>query len=301
MPTFNYIPVARLQPPANRMRDETLMEDLEDLRASIFNNGLQQPIGVKMRGQDYEIIWGERRSICVTQLKWDFIPAMVYTEEEEVDINNLMATENLLRKDATPAEEAKLWKRLLPDDPQGTIGLALRYHVSRTRIENLLMIEAGDPDVFALLSQGQLNYSQAVAINKFEAKSWRLHAIELCQKEGWTGDRVDRWRKDQKNAGVDLSHDLAPQDFSMMELPKVQVAMDICNIGNHLVPLLERRVWAVCDEHSTIINKGLQLWGENDLLEATGYLPEYKALLRKAERAMQDGGFNAGTGSTSGS
>jgi ParB/RepB/Spo0J family partition protein len=290
MPSYNMIPVSKLEPPANRMRDDTLYEDIDDLRASIHANGLQQPIGVKMREGNYEIIWGERRAICVTQLGWEFIPAMVYAAEEPIDTDNLMATENLLRKDANPAEEAKLWKRLLPDDPEGTIGLARRYHVSQTRIENLLAIESGDPDVWQAMATGRLKYSQAVAINKFEAKSWRLHALELCLDEGWTGDRVDKWRKEQRSQGVDLSHDLAPADFSLLNPPIPKEPQDICNLGNHLVPILQRRVMSICDAHMDIVTKGLQYFGEMDVIEQSGYLPEYKALLRKAERALQDNG-----------
>ena len=283
MPTFQTILVDSLLPPHNPQRDETLYANMDEFRANIHVHGLRQPIGVQVEGDKHRIIWGHKRSIAITQLKWDTIPAMVYEADEQIDHDEAMGAENYHRTNISEAEEARYYQRIFPRYPDGTIGMARELNVPQYRIENLLGLIQGDPHVFALLAERKLSMAQAMAINRFEHPGYKLQAIERATVEGISGATLDGWRRALKRQGIDLS---APVDTSAWDqtiLQKPTEPMDDCNIGNHQVPLLERKIYSICHAHYNVFLEGLECLGKWRTIEEAGLLPKLMRLLREAE------------------
>jgi len=283
MPTFSMVPTANLVEPENPQRVETLLERIDELRDSIRTNGLQQPIGVVAQtdGQ-YRIVWGHRRSIAVTQLGWAQIAAMVY-QPGEADTDTLMGAENYHRTNTSDAEEAIYYARILPKYAEGTIGLARELNVPERRIGELLRCLEGDPRVFTALSHKAVSLAQAVEINKFKSPGYRLQALERAVTEGTSAHYLRRWRSEIQRQGMD-DNAVAAQTAWNDAIPTTPtVPTDICNIGNHEVPLQERKVYAICHEHYNVFLAGLEALGKQRIIEENGYLPEFIRLLRKAE------------------
>ena len=283
MPTFQMIPVDALVEPANRQRSDTLLERIDELRESIRLNGLQQPIGVlALPHNQYRIIWGERRSIAVTQLQWMLIPAMVY-EIGEADEDQLMGAENYHRNNTSDAEEAEYYARMMPREPEGTIGLARKLNVPQSRIENLLLCQAGDEKVFAAMRQRKISLAQACEINKFKSPGYRLQALERASVEGTSAYYLGRWRKEIQRQGID--QDAADQQANWSTpLPgATQEPMDLCTIGNHQTPLHDRKIYSICNAHYNVFLEGLEWLGRIRTIEEAGLLPKMMRLLREAE------------------
>ena len=76
-----------------------------DLQRSIEQQGLLQPIGVRLDGDSYQLIFGAHRLSAFQELGRDTIPAMVFPSEM-TDEECLLAEiqENLARNDLTGAE-----------------------------------------------------------------------------------------------------------------------------------------------------------------------------------------------------
>lgn len=301
MATQGMVLVSSLVEPLFEDRQESLYENIDELRERIRTEGLHQPIGVvALPDGKHRIIWGHRRSIAVTQLGWEFIDAKIH-QEGEIDERRAKVTENLHRNNLSIAEEARMWDYLLPSDPEGTIGLARTYNVPQSRIEGLLGLLRGDPDVWKAVAERGLNKSQAIAINRFPSKGYRLHALELAEREGWSAERIERWHTEKRAQGIDLTFEVVPHNIMEIDNSAPKVPMDVCMLGNHEVTLNDRKIWVICTEHWNLVIKGLEYNGQMTVLEEAGYLPEFKKLLRKAEAEL-NGSNNTGRDiSTSGS
>jgi ParB family transcriptional regulator, chromosome partitioning protein len=89
--------------------------DVSDLKNSIREHGLLQPIVVSPLDQSrYLLIAGERRLTATTQLGLTTIPALIRTVQDHERLE-LQLIENLHRKDLNPFEEAQGFKRLITE------------------------------------------------------------------------------------------------------------------------------------------------------------------------------------------
>lgn len=296
MPVYQLVPVSKLVEPLNPQRTETLLEKIDDLRNSIRTNGLQQPIGVLALPDDtYRIIWGHRRSIAVTQLQWDFIPAQVY-QPEEADEDVLMGAENYHRNNINDVEEARYYERILGKYPEGTIGLARDLNVPQSRVENLIGTLRGNPAVVDALASGKISLAQAVEINKFNTRGYQLHALEMAAVEGKSADSLRRWRVDiQRNLQDQPGQAVDPAWDAKIDI-KASEPMDTCQLGNHQVKLLDRRYYSICHEHWNLILEGLEYWGMCSTLKEAGMWGDMLRIVNQAKRALEVSSEPMGSG-----
>lgn len=289
VPVYMMIPVAALVEPETPQRKETLLERMDELRDSIRMNGLQQPIGVlSLADSTYRILFGHRRSIAVTQLGWEFIPAMVY-QPNEADGDKLMGAENYHRNAVNDAEEARYYARILPTYPEGTIGMARELNVPQSRIERLLLCLEGDPKCFEEMAKGNISLAQAWEINKFESPGYRLQAIERCLVDKIGGETLRKWRQDIQKQGLDRSAAEQQVTWATPQQPIGQEPMDNCCIGNHMVPLLARKIYPICHQHYNVFLQGLECLGRETTLQEAGLYKQYLRLVQEAEGEEPDG------------
>ena len=297
MPTMGRVLVSSLVEPLFEDRKETIYENIDELRERIRTEGLHQPIGVvRLEGGQHRIVWGRRRSVAVTQLGWEYIPAMIH-EPDEIDERLAKVTENLHRNNLSTTEEAKLWEYLLPTDPEGTIGLARTYNVPQSRIEAHLALLDCDEDIWKALERKEISRSQAEAIQRFESGGYRSQAIELAIKEGMGAIALDRWRKSMIADGVNLNNGIGIRTWQQDAANQVHIPMQECKLGGHMAPVMETQTWVLCNAHINAIVTALEYGADMMTLEESGYLPEFKKLLRKAEEALKDGGNSTGPNS----
>lgn len=289
MPLFRLIPVAALTDPLNPQRTETLLERIDELRDSIRTNGLQHPIGVRDIGDGtYRIIYGHRRSIAVTQLGWEQVPAMAYALDEG-DEETLMGAENYHRTQTSLREEALFYKRIFPKYPEGTIGMSRELNVPQSRIENLLYLAQGDEQVFEYLSTGEIGISQAVEINKFHSPGYRLQALERVKKDGCSAQTLKLWRRDLQRNQLDRPVDDPNVTWAQPVQTDLVVPMGLCQIGNHSVELQHRKIYEICNEHYNIFLAGLEALGRERTLQENGLWREFQRLVAVAEGRTADG------------
>lgn len=144
-----------------RVRDD---EQFRDLKASIQECGLLEPIIVRRQGDFYEVVAGARRTAAVRELGGQSIPAVVraMTDNEAALI---MAAENMQRADLSYADEAVMYERLASalgagGPPLSDRALAEALHVNNQRISRLRRI-AAQPRIMADLQDGLLTFTAA--------------------------------------------------------------------------------------------------------------------------------------------
>ena len=143
-PIGRMVPIERLDP--NPEQPRQLMGDLTELKASIAEKGIIEPLIVRPRGERYGIIAGERRYQAAVQLGLTELPVVVRPADESETIE-LALIENLQRKDLTAFEEAEALQALVDRFEYTHEQLARRLGRSRTAITESLSLNAMPEEV----------------------------------------------------------------------------------------------------------------------------------------------------------
>ena len=141
-------------------------EDLEELKQSIVNFGIIQPITIRRKDENYEIVCGERRYRASLMAGLTTIPAIIkcYTDEEAMEITIL---ENLQRRDINPVEEALSFGKLMDvrgysiEDLVKQFGKTDKYIRSRLQLRNLI------DSVQELLAKEEITMANALELARF--------------------------------------------------------------------------------------------------------------------------------------
>jgi ParB family chromosome partitioning protein len=157
------IPLSRIRPNPFQPRREFDPVQLGELEASIRTSGLLQPITVRRKGEQYELVAGERRLRAVTNLGWREITAVVRDFDDQT-LLVLALVENLQRSDLNAIEEAKGYQRLLQEFSLTHQQIADAVGKDRTTITNLLRVLALPEPIQQAVSDGKLSTGHARAI-----------------------------------------------------------------------------------------------------------------------------------------
>lgn len=133
---------------------------LEDLAASIKENGVFQPIIVRQSVNGYEIIAGERRYRASKMANKTTIPAIV-RDLDERQMLEIAVLENLQREDLSPLEEAEAYDTLIKKLKITQEEVSKRLGKSRPYIANYLRLLNLPPVSTKYLKEGKLSMGQA--------------------------------------------------------------------------------------------------------------------------------------------
>jgi len=186
--------LTRIAPNPLQPRREFREEELAELRASIRENGLLQPLLVRpapgSSGDRYQLVAGERRFRAVTELGWSEVPVVV-REMEDRTLLVLALVENLQREALSPLEEAEGYQLLSTEFglTQGEIAEAVGKQ--RATVSNTLRLLRLPPTVRQLLERGALSMGHARALLSLEDP---IHIAEMARRateEGWSVREVE--------------------------------------------------------------------------------------------------------------
>ncbi|MFA9556249.1 nucleoid occlusion protein [Evansella sp. AB-rgal1] len=133
------IPVEEIVP--NRYQPRTVFQDerIDELAQTIKTHGIIQPIVLRIRDDQYEIIAGERRWRAVKRLGWETIPAVI-KEFNDSQTASVALIENLQREGLTSIEEAIAYAKLLEIHNLTQESLAQRLGKGQSTIANKLRL-----------------------------------------------------------------------------------------------------------------------------------------------------------------
>jgi ParB family transcriptional regulator, chromosome partitioning protein len=160
---FRPIPISKIQPNPFQPRKEFREEDLAQLQASLAATGLLQPVTVRVVGDHFELVAGERRLRAATRLGWTEIPAIVKDYDDRA-LLTLALVENLQRADLNPVEEAEGYSRLVAEFDLTQQEIAAIVGKDRSTVANSLRLLNLPQSVRRMLQEGQLTVGHARAL-----------------------------------------------------------------------------------------------------------------------------------------
>lgn len=136
---------------------------IDELAASIRNQGIIQPLVVRRKGDGYELIAGERRWRAAMRAGLTQVPIVV-RDASDHEALQLALVENLQREDLNPIEEANGYRRLQEEFQWSQEEMAEKVGKSRPAIANSMRLLSLPTEVQQEVSSGNLPAGQARAL-----------------------------------------------------------------------------------------------------------------------------------------
>ena len=180
--------IEKVYPNKEQPRKSFDKESLNELAQSIKKNGVLQAILVEKKGENYQIIAGERRwrACCLAGLKK--IPALLKNHVEDSALWALI--ENLQREDLNLIEQAQAFKKLMAEKGLNQEALAESLGWARSSLANTLRLLHLDPEVQNLVRDKKLSFSQAKELLKLKDFKKQREMAELCLKKSLTVQKL---------------------------------------------------------------------------------------------------------------
>ncbi len=167
-------------------------EALEELAASIRENGILQPIVVRRSDEGrFEIIAGERRWRAAQQAGQPKVPVVV-REVPDDKLLELALLENIQREDLNPVEEARAYDTLLREKGYRQEDLANRLGKSRAAVANSVRLLNLARNVQDLLEARTLTAGQARPLLAVEDAALQARLAEAVAKRGLSAREVEK-------------------------------------------------------------------------------------------------------------
>jgi len=156
---------------------------LHELAESIRANGLIQPITVRPNSQGFEIVAGARRYRAAQLAELFSVPARI-VEIDDATALEWAITENALREDVHPYEEAQGYQRLLDMPGYDVATLVEKTGKSASHIYARLSLLQLIPLVAEAFTQERITASHANLIARLPQES-QAAAFEQCWRKDW--------------------------------------------------------------------------------------------------------------------
>jgi ParB family transcriptional regulator, chromosome partitioning protein len=161
---FAELPVSAIEPNARQPRHVFDEDAMEELKASIREVGLLQPVVVReIGGGRYELVMGERRWRAAEAAGRETIPAIVRDTRDDAMLRDALL-ENIHRANLNPLEEAAAYQQLLDEFGATHEELAKRIGRSRPQISNTIRLLNLPAPVQRRVAAGVLSAGHARAL-----------------------------------------------------------------------------------------------------------------------------------------
>lgn len=157
------IEIGRIRPNPLQPRQHFDEQAIDELAASIAERGVLQPILVRVSGDGFELIAGERRWRAAQKARLHEIPALIREVNEESSAE-IALIENIQREDLNAIEEAEAYRQLIGRYGHSQEVIGKLVGKSRSHVANLLRLLDLPESVRLMLLRGDISMGHARAI-----------------------------------------------------------------------------------------------------------------------------------------
>lgn len=185
------VEVARITPNPLQPRRSFDEAKIDELAASVREQGIIQPLLVRRVGDGYELIAGERRLRAAVKAGLKEVPVVV-REAGNSETLELALIENLQREDLNPIEEAAAYQRLQEEFDLTQEEIARRVGKGRPTVANSVRLLLLPREVQQLVASGKLPAGQARALLGLEGEAAILATAREVIAKGLTTRETER-------------------------------------------------------------------------------------------------------------
>ena len=204
------VELQRVRPNPFQPRREFDSAALAELQASIRENGLLQPLVVRVAGDGFELVAGERRLRALTGLKHATAPAIVRELSDE-QMLLLALVENLQREELNAIEEAIAYQQLIDGFGLTQSQVANRVGRNRSTVANSLRLLTLPQEVQDMVGSGTLSAGHARAVLSLESSTDRIRLANEIATGGLSVREAERRARSGSGSGRSTSGRVRPR------------------------------------------------------------------------------------------
>lgn len=164
---------------------------LNDLAESIRQHGIIQPLVVTKKGDNYELIAGERRWRSAKMIGLKEVPVIVREEKEQKKLE-IALIENLQRENLNPLETARAYKRLIDEFNITQEDAAKKVGKARSSVANALRLLALPLPIQEALATGKISEAHAKYLLGLEGEAKQLNMLKKILRQNLTVAETDK-------------------------------------------------------------------------------------------------------------
>jgi ParB family transcriptional regulator, chromosome partitioning protein len=179
------VPVDRIVPNPYQPRQRFSAEELEDLARSIKARGVLQPVMVRRKGEQYELVSGERRWRAARSAGLASIPVII-REATESEMLELGLIENLQRENLNAIEEAEGYQRLITQFNLSQDEVAQHVGKARATVANVVRLLTLPHEIRQMLVEDKLQSGHAKVLLAVPLDEEKSFLARRASAEGWS-------------------------------------------------------------------------------------------------------------------
>lgn len=177
------IPVEHIRPNPYQPRTNFDKEALDELKKSILENGLIQPITVRRADNKYELISGERRLRASKEIGVREIPAYIIKVETKEAMLALSLIENIQREELNPIEVAKAYQQLIDECSLSQEEIAIKVGKDRSTVTNTIRLLKLPKNIQDFIIDGSISSGHARALLSVTNPVYQLEILDRIIKD----------------------------------------------------------------------------------------------------------------------
>jgi ParB family chromosome partitioning protein len=162
-----YVHSEQIKPNPFQPREDFDQQNIEELAQSIKEKGVIQPLLVRRKGDNYELIAGERRLRAAKSMGLKEIPVIVRDVSDQ-DSLELALIENIQREELNPIEEAHAYQHLMDKFQVTQEKISEVLGKSRVAITNTLRLLKLPHEIQGEMKKGRISFAHGRALLEIE-------------------------------------------------------------------------------------------------------------------------------------
>jgi ParB family chromosome partitioning protein len=172
-----------ISPNPYQPRTQGSPDALEELKASIRENGILQPVVVRAVAGGYQLVAGERRWQAATQLRLPAVPAIV-READEQKMLELALVENIQREDLNPIERAHAYRRFLREFKLTQEQAAARLGIDRSQLANNIRLLDLPEAVQEMIADRRVSFGHGKVLLRLSSAAQQIALATRIAEQG---------------------------------------------------------------------------------------------------------------------
>ena len=177
-----YVQSGQIKPNPFQPREDFDQQSIDELAQSIKEKGVIQPLLVRRRGDNYELIAGERRLRAANSLGLNDIPIIIRDVSDQ-DSLELALIENIQREGLNPIEEAHAYQHLIDKFKVTQEKISEVLGKARVSVTNTLRLLKLPHEIQGEMKKGRISFAHGRALLEIEdANQQRSLAQDIISK-----------------------------------------------------------------------------------------------------------------------
>ena len=195
------VPVGQIQQNPFQPRKNFDQDELAALSASVKSHGILQPIVVRMVGEQFQLVAGERRLRAAQAAGMNTVPVRVVDFNDQEVLEAALA-ENIQRSDLNPIEKAHGFKDYLDRFGMNHEHLAQRLGLARSTITNLVNLLDLAPEVQEGLRVNQISEAHAKILKGIKSRERQVALFKQIVAQGLSVKALETMLREQKDSAT---------------------------------------------------------------------------------------------------